>query len=51
MSKTPISITDNHNQLRVEFDTGEVMHVGKNTNNAVRQKLERDYPELYPKEQ
>jgi len=51
MSKTPISITDNHDHLRVEFDTGEIMHVSKNPNNAVRQKLEREHPELYPKEQ
>ena len=45
-----VNIADKSDRLEVTFDNGRVMYVSKNTNNAVRQKLEREYPELYPAE-
>ena len=43
-----VNITDIGSQLEVTFETGKTMYVSKNSNNALRQKLEQDYPELYP---
>ena len=43
-----VNISDKGDRLEVTFDNGRVMYVSKNSNNALRQKLEQDYPELYP---
>mgnify|MGYP000364805043 CR=1 FL=1 len=44
------SITDMGDRLRVIFKSGKELFVRKNINNALRQKLENEYPELYPEE-
>jgi len=43
-----VNITDIGSQFEITFETGKIMYVSKNSNNALRQKLERDYSELYP---
>ena len=42
------SIVDKGDRLEVTFDKGCPMDVSKNPNNAVRKKIQKDYPELYP---
>lgn len=45
---TVVNIVDKGDRLEVTFDNGRVIYVSKNSNNALRQKLEREYPDLYP---
>jgi len=42
------SITDMGDRLLVLFESGREMFVSKNKNNALRQKLEVEYLDLYP---